>query len=326
MTTHAWQPTATIATLKQRAILLGKIRAFFAERNIFEVETPLLCHSSVTALHLHSFKSEYLNDDHSIKETLYLQTSPEYAMKRLLSAGSGSIYQICKAFRNAGESGRMHNPEFTMLEWYHPGFNHHDLMNEMDELLQAILNTSTADRFTYTELFVQQVGIAPHIASIEQLQKIAADQGINEIAQLDKTDKDNWLFLLMSHIIEPKLGQTKPVFIYDFPASQAALAKIRQADPPVAERFEVYYKGVELANGFHELSDAKEQHARFLKDLEKRKAAGYPSLPIDKRFLAGLEHGLPDCAGVAVGIDRLIMLAIGLDKISEVIAFPVERA
>ncbi len=321
-----WQPTAALETLRLRAELIAKIRHFFQLRGVLEVETPLLSHATVTDLHLQSFTSTYQLANGTAKETLYLQTSPEFAMKRLLAAGSGPIFQICKAFRNNGESGRWHNPEFTMMEWYRPGFNHHDLMDEMDALLQEILKVEPAERFSYAALFEKYLNINPHSSTAAELNAIAQQCNIAEIPHFDKNNKDNGLFLLMSHIIEPQIGQTTPIFIYDFPASQAALAKIRADNPPVAERFEVYYQGIELANGFHELTDAAEQRDRFINDLALRKKLNYPSVPIDEHLLASLSHGLPDCAGVALGIDRLMMLALNKKNIGDVVSFTINTA
>ncbi|WP_218814650.1 elongation factor P--(R)-beta-lysine ligase [Rickettsiella endosymbiont of Dermanyssus gallinae] len=319
-----WQPTASLNMLHLRARLLSRIRQFFAERQVLEVETPLLSQATVTDKHLQSFQTDYHFSNPEQKQTLYLQTSPEFAMKRLLAAGSGAIYQLCKAFRNQGESGRTHNPEFTMLEWYRPGFNHHDLMDEMESLLKIIPDCPSAQRFSYAELFQHYLQIDPHQASIEQLKQTAHrfNLGTENLAALEK---DDWLNLLMTHCIEPQLPK-HPVFIYDFPASQAALARIRPGKPALAERFEVYVQGLELANGFHELSSASEQRQRFKSDLIQREKAGYPLPPIDERLLAALEQGLPDCAGVALGIDRLIMLATGKNAINEVLSFPIERA
>lgn len=321
-----WQPTASIENLRLRAETLTKIRAFFAARVVLEVETPLLCPATVTDVHLQSFVTTYQPGGNLPTETLYLQTSPEFAMKRLLAAGSGAIFQICKAFRNDGESGRIHNPEFTMLEWYRPGFSHHDLMNEVDELLQTILNTQPAERLSYAEVFKQHADLDPHQSSVTELKRTVHNLAGPELAAYNFEDRDTWLHLLMTHVIEPKIGHKKPTFIYDFPISQAALARIRHEDPPVAERFEVYFDGVELANGFHELTDAKEQQQRFENDLLKREKLDYPSVPIDCAFLAALQHGLPQCAGVALGIDRLIMLAAKTHSLDDVISFPLLRA
>lgn len=323
-----WQPTTSLETLKQRAEIIAKIRAFFAERNILEVDTPLLSQASVTDLHLQSFVTTYFQEDKIKSKNLYLQTSPEFAMKRLLAAGSGAIYQICKAFRNGGESGRLHNPEFTMLEWYRPGFDHHQLMDEMNDLLQLILKTETAERVNYRELFLRYVDLDPHMVSVGELEECLKKLNIHFSNSSAKSiSRDDCLHLIMTHTIEPHLGKNnKPTFIYDFPASQAALAKIRNDNPPVAERFEVYINGIELANGFHELTDATEQRNRFLNDLSERKKLNYPEIPIDENLLAALQYGMPDCAGVALGIDRLIMLAAKKNKLADVVSFPLERA
>jgi elongation factor P--(R)-beta-lysine ligase len=347
-----WQPTASLANLKLRAEVLKKIRTFFAERNILEVDTPLLSQATVTDLHLQSFVTQYFQEDKIKFKNLYLQTSPEFGMKRLLAADSGPIYQICKAFRNGGESGRLHNPEFTMLEWYRPGFDHHQLMDEMEQLLQLVLNTLPAERISYKDLFLQYVEINPHTASIEKLKNcltgiraaraskrcpisnepLPGGRGSDSKYQtieinLNSDDRNDYLHLLMSHIIEPNLGQNnKPTFVYDFPAAQAALAKIRHDDPLVAERFEVYINGIELANGFHELTDVTEQRKRFTNDLEQRKEKNYPIVPIDENLLTALAHGIPNCAGVALGIDRLIMLAAKTNNLADVVSFSLERA
>lgn len=323
---YAWQPTASWQNLKLRAEILTKIRAFFAERNILEVETPLLSHATVTDVHLQSFSTHYLSHLHATPLTLYLQTSPEFAMKRLLAAGSGPIFQICKAFRNDGECGRMHNPEFTMLEWYRPGFTHIELMNETDELLQTILQTKPAQRISYADAFLQQTNLNPHTATLTELKQCVEKLNLTELTELDMVDRDSWLHVIMSHLIEPQLGQQQPTFIYDFPASQAALARIRQDDPSVAERFEVYIAGIELANGFHELSNAQEQQQRFEQNLQQRVQMNYPIVPMDHNLLAALQHGLPDCAGIALGIDRLVMLASQAKQLSEIISFPLESA
>ena len=318
-----WQPSAPLKNLQLRAHILSQIRGFFAARNVMEVETPLLCHTSVTDPFIQSIPAFFPAQPRAQTQRYYLQTSPEYAMKRLLAAGSGAIYQITKAFRQ-GEVGRFHNPEFTMLEWYRPGFDHHDLMNEMDELLQLIFKSPAAERKTYAELFQDFLHIDPHSASIEALRNCAGENHI--VVNTELTDRDSWLNLLLSHCIEPQLGKDRPCFIYDFPATQAALARISQDNPPVAARFEVYMQGIELANGFHELQDAHEQRRRFEKNLATRKQQGLEEVVIDEYFLAALEQGLPDCAGVALGIDRLVMLATSSSQIAEVLSFDFSRA
>lgn len=245
-------------------------------------------------------------------------------MKRLLAAGSGPIYQICKSFRNE-ESGRFHNPEFTMLEWYRPGFDHHALMDEMDDLLQQVLKCGQAERMTYQQAFVDVLGVCPLEGSMADLKVAAAGLGLADIAEPEQ-DRDTLLQLLFSVGVEPKIGQQTPAFVYDFPASQAALAQINPKDNRVAERFEVYFKGIELANGFHELSDGDEQLSRFEADNRKRLEMGLEPQPIDMHLVAALRAGFPDCAGVALGVDRLIMLSLGVDHIDQVSAFPISIA
>ena len=319
-----WGPTASIAQLRRRAEIVRAIRELFHRKGILEVETPVLSQATVTDLHLASLAIRLGNAADS--DRLFLQTSPEFGMKRLLAAGSGPIYQISRAFRD-DERGRRHNPEFTMLEWYRPGFDHHRLMDEMDEVLAATLGSPPADRLTYRQLFERELAVDPLRASDDALQAAIRRCGIDEPAGLDR---DGRLHLLMAFVLEPGLGRDRPLFLFDFPASQAALARIRPGEsagePAVAERFEVYVRGLELANGFHELADAGEQRRRFEADLAERRRRGLPAVPIDERLLAALEHGLPDCAGVALGLDRLVMLAVGADSIDEVIAFPIERA
>lgn len=319
-----WQPTTSLTNLRLRATILTQIRHFFAKYHIMEVETPLLASAPTSDPFLYSMKTEYIPIGDKAGTPLYMQTSPEYAMKRLLCSGSGSIYQICKAFRN-GETGRWHNPEFTMLEWYELGIDHHGLMDRMDELLQMILKVPCAERLTYQALFQRYLQIDPFKASVHDLQQCAQKSGIECNSSLDSDDKDTWLQLLMSDVIEPQLGMDSATFVYDFPASQAALARINPATPEVAARFEVYIKGIELANGFYELADPNEQYTRFQQDVEKRERLGLESVPIDYRLLTALQQGLPECAGIAVGIDRLIMLAAKADQLAEVISFPLAR-
>ena len=308
------------SNLHFRAEILKKIRTFFDERGILEVETPLLSKSTITDPNLHSIEAFYTEPGSKTNTKLYLQTSPEFAMKRLLAAGSGSIYQICKAFRNE-ECGKFHNPEFTMLEWYHVGFNHHDLMDEMDSFLNWTINADKAERLSYLNVFQKFLNINPHTASLDNLKNCAVKNNLELSSSLEKEqDRDVWLNLLLTNLIEPYLGNNnQPTFIYDYPATQAALAQIRNDDIKIAERFEVYINGIEIANGFHELKNANEQRLRFEKDLETRKKLGLPTVPIDENLLTALEYGLPDCAGVALGIDRLLMIALNANSINEVI-------
>ncbi len=323
----SWQPSASIENLTLRANILAQIRQFFADKKVLEVDTPALSHATVTDVHLVSFSTE-LNEAGGGNEKgkpLYLQTSPEFAMKRLLAAGSGSIYQICKAFRNE-ESGRFHNPEFTMLEWYRPGFDHFDLMNEMDELLQRVLHTEQADMISYQQAFIEHVGPDPIHCHIDELKQAVIKHELHADWAARETDKDILLQYLFGELVETNIGQQRPCFVYHFPASQAALAKISTKDKGVAERFELYYHGIELANGFHELTDADEQERRFIEDNQKRQVLGLETKPIDHHLISALASGLPDCAGVALGIDRLIMIAGGVDRIDSIMAFGINNA
>lgn len=324
MSATLWAPSANIKTLKQRAEILRTIREFFYVRDVMEVETPSLSAASVTDVHLASFNTSFMGPGHAGGLPLYLQTSPEFAMKRLLAAGSGSIFQLCKAFRNE-EAGSHHNPEFTMLEWYRPGFDEFALMDEMDELMQCVLNVEPATRITYQDAFKQVLGLDPLTASLDQLKAHACEHGFADIAK-NETHKDTLLQLLFCMKVEPSIGQTKPCFVYHFPASQAALAQICEHDNRVAGRFELYYKNMELANGFNELTNAKEQVKRFGEDNAYRAENGLNHVPMDTRLIAALEHGMPKCAGVAMGIDRLVMLATNKDKIKDVIAFDITKA
>jgi elongation factor P--(R)-beta-lysine ligase len=324
MSQSNWQPSACLESLRKRAQLIGRIRQFFADKQVLEVETPMMSQATVTDIHLQTFKSQFVGPGYAKGLDVYLMTSPEFHMKRLLAAGSGSIFQMTKSFRNE-ESGRHHNPEFSMLEWYRVGFDHHDLMDEMDELLHLVLGSHPAQRMSYQEAFQTVLGFCPLEASLAYLRAMASEHGFADIAK-DETNRDTLLQLLFSMLIEPQIGQQVPAFVYHFPASQAALAKINQQDPRVADRFEVYFKGIELANGFHELDDENEQRRRFEHDNQLRVEIGLSSQPIDTHLLSALNAGLPACAGVALGIDRLIMLALDLESIDQVIAFPFYRA
>lgn len=323
-----WQPSATLSHLTKRAALVSKMRAFFADRQVMEVDTPLMCHTSVTDPMIESIPVLYraLSQHEREATRYYLQTSPEYAMKRLLAAGSGSIYQLSKAFRQ-GEVGRHHNPEFSMLEWYRVGFDHHALMDEVDALLRCLLDVSVSERVSYADAFFQYVGINPHKTTLQEC-KVRASHLQLELG-FDVMNVDDWLHVFMSHCIEPQLGRHRPCFVYDFPISLAALSRIVPATDdrlyPVAARFEVYYKGIELANGFHELCDANEQRSRFVANMAMREQLGLAALPLDEYFLGALAHGLPDCSGVALGFDRLVMLALGHDTLQSVLSFDFSR-
>ena len=317
-----WMPSASIETLLARAKILNEIRRFFSERGLLEVETPTLSEFGVTDLHLSTFSTEFIAPFDAKSKTLWLSTSPEYHMKRLLAAGSGPIFQICKVFRNE-EAGSRHNPEFTMLEWYRPHFDMYRLINEVDDLLQQILDCKPAESLSYQFVFQEYLGLDPLSASRAELIEVARK---HQFIADDDEDRDTLLQFLFSSVIEPQIGREAPVAVYRFPSSQAALAQLSPEDYRVAERFEFYYQGLELANGFHELTDAAEQQRRFELDNRLREKNGLPTRAIDHRFLAALQAGIPNTSGVALGLDRLIMLALGLNDISQVISFGIENA
>lgn len=299
--------------------MLRAARDYFAATRALEVETPTLSAAAVSDVHLSSIEARALGMPR------YLHTSPEYFMKRLLAAGCGDIWQICKVYRD-GESGRWHNPEFTMIEWYRVGIDHHALMADVERLISAMLPPAKqfdrAERLSYREAVQLHAGVDAFADPIAVLIARIESAGIEVPADI-RSDRDACLDLIMATIVGPALGHERLTFVYDYPASQAALAKIRGQ---VASRFEAYLYGVELANGFHELADAAEQRARFEHDLKERTRRGLPTHPIDERFLAALEHGLPECSGVALGFDRLVMCASGATHMDQVLAFPFERA
>jgi len=314
-----WRPTASIAVLETRASMLRAAREYFAATRALEVETPTLSAAATTDVHLASVAAVVSG------QRRWLHTSPEYAMKRLLAAGSGDLWQISRVYRD-GERGSQHNPEFTLIEWYRLGIDHHALMADVERLIGAMMPPSRAfdrsEHLTYRDAMQLHAGVDamrdPTPVLIERLRSAQID------APADlQHDRDACLDLIMSTLVGPQLGRERLCFIYDYPASQAALARIRGE---VASRFEAYLDGVELANGFHELGDATEQRARFLADLRERERRGLPAAPVDERFLAALAHGLPECSGVALGFDRLVMCAVGAKRIDEVLAFPFERA
>lgn len=313
-----WQPTAPIATLELRARMLRAAREYFAATRALEVETPLLSQAAVTDVHLQSIQAR------AMERTGYLHTSPEYAMKRLLAAGCGDIWQVCKVFRDQ-ESGRWHNPEFTMIEWYRVGIDHHALMHDVERLIAAMLPTGGFDRterLTYQEAVQLHAGVDALRDSTALIAARLESAGI-EVPASVREERDACLDLMMSTLVGPRLGSERLTFIYDYPASQAALARVRGE---VASRFEVYWHGVELANGFHELLEAQEQRRRFEQDLARRRERGLPAVAIDERFLMALKSGVPECSGVALGFDRLVMCAVGATHIDQVLAFPYARA
>jgi lysyl-tRNA synthetase class 2 len=323
MSVADWRPSATRDALQLRAALLAETRAYFAQRAVLEVETPILAHATVTAVHLSSLQTRIagLGD-------FYLQTSPEYAMKRLLAAGSGDIFQIARVFRD-GERGSLHNPEFTLIEWYRLGFDSHALMDDVAQLLTRLLAPYRAlgpgERLTYREAIRGITGLDPFAANDRDLLDCVQRAGVT-LPEPPPEEHDDCLDLLMSTVVGPKLGTGGLTFVYEYPASQAALARLKPGDPAVAERFETYLDGIELANGFRELADSQEQRRRFEQDLELRRARGLELPSADERLLAALAAGMPECAGVAVGFDRVVMRATGARRIDEVIAFAAERA
>lgn len=312
-----WQPSASMDALKARARLNRLIRDFFAQRDVLEVETPLLCRSTATDPHLRSFAVP------AGRETLYLQTSPEFCMKRLLAAGSGPIYQLCKAFRFE-ESGRLHNPEFTLLEWYRPGWRLDQLMDEVEALVLHAAAAFGVDmapfpRFTYQQVFETALGIDPHTVADSALLACANRHINGDFAGLDR---NGLLDLLMSHLVEPNLPGSG-AFVLEFPASQAALAQKKQTKSGawVAERAELYLGGMEIANGYQELVDATEQRARFDADLAYRQQHGLEALPVPDALLQALEAGLPESAGVALGVDRLLMALQKVERLAASLGF-----
>ncbi len=314
-----WRPTAKPELLRLRADVLARIRRFFAERNVLEVETPLLAPATVTDLHIDSIPAGV--EIKGSPQTFYLQTSPEYAMKRLLAAGSGACYQICKSFRQ-GDAGARHNPEFTMLEWYRPDFSLEELMDEIEQLLREFLPQASIPRLSYRELFRQHLEIDPHRIKLEALRRLTRKRLPVDAAELDATD---CLQLLLGQVIEPELPEY--CFVHDYPAAQAALARIEtdSEGEPVARRFELFCRGMELANGYNEETDGKVLQARFEGDRQRRAELGRAVPEIDEKLLAALKHGLPACTGVAFGIDRLLMALSGAESITEVLTFPINR-
>ena len=322
-----WQPTASLEMLELRAALLARTRSFFAARRVLEVDTPIVVNAPVTDVHIHSARVifEAAGPGQATPRPYYLHTSPEYAMKRLLAAGAGDIFQICHVVR-ALERGRLHNAEFTLIEWYRSGSSLDALMSEVEVLLRELLGRSRAslvtERVSYREAFLHALALDPFTAPIAQLAEHARRAGFDGEA----TDRDELLELLMGTLVGPQLGQGGLTFVHAYPASQAALARLDPQDPRAALRFELYCDGIELANGFHELASAREQRDRFERDVAQRRRLGLCATALDERLLAALETGLPDCCGVALGFDRTLMLAAGAERIDAVLPFPIERA
>ena len=321
-----WRPSATWDTLRARARLLGVARAFFAARDILEVDTPAIGRHGVTEPHIASIGVRLTARPDTPH---FLQTSPEYALKRLLATGGPDLYQLGKVFRD-GELGRLHQPEFTLVEWYRRGISLDEIIAETCGFIAELMSAGGhgagphVERHAYADLFQAKLAIDPLHAPLAEL-RAAARQRIGPLTdalavQLGD-DRSAWLDLLMSHVVIPDLPAAALSVIHHYPAAQAALARLDPADPRVAERFEVFYGGLELANGYRELTDAREQRRRFARDLQRRETAGAPAMTADPALLAALEHGLPDCCGVAVGFDRVVMCALDLDSIEETLSF-----
>ncbi len=320
-----WQPSATIEVLRTRADMLARIRAYFAAQEVREVETPVLSTAAVSDPAIESIEAMTARGTR-----LYLQTSPEFPMKRLLAAGFGDCYQVCPVFRD-GESGRLHNPEFTMIEWYRLDFGVGELEHDVDRVLRVacaeLRDFPPARAVSYRDAMREGSGIDCITATIPEIRAALAARGIEPV-RAEGWDRDEWLDLLMGAVVGPGLGHGTPVFVDDYPVSQAALARLRTLPDgsQVAERFELYVDGLELANGFRELGDAQEQRRRFDQDQATRQKRGQSQRPLDERLLAGLASGLPDCAGVALGFDRLVMAAHRLPALEAAMAFPGARA
>ena len=322
-----WRPTASVEALRLRARLNATIREFFAARGVLEVETPVLSAAGNTEPNIASFGTGFSGRTDGRPRTRWLRTSPEYPLKRLLAAGVGNCYELGRVFRD-GEAGGRHNPEFTMLEWYRVGWDHVRLLDETVDLVRAGLalvgRYAQTQAVAYRDLYRERLGLDPFLASEEALQ-----QALGEV-QMDPQGlvRDDWLDLLMTHRLQPSFDAGTLLAVHDWPASQAALARLRDTGEgfAVAERFELYLGPVELANGYHELRDPAEQRARFERDLATRRARGAPLPPLDESLLAALDAGLPACAGVALGVDRLLMAMLGTGRIADVLAFDFGRA
>ncbi|HEY5804332.1 MAG TPA: EF-P lysine aminoacylase EpmA [Lysobacter sp.] len=321
-----WRPSASFESLRLRARLNASIRAFFAERDVIEVETPVMSVAGNTDPNIASFQLQFSGRTDGAPRTRWLRTSPEYPLKRLLAAGFGDCYELGRVFRD-GEAGGRHNPEFTMLEWYRLGWDHQRLIDETAQLVQAALalvgRAAALKRVGYHELYRQQLGIDPLTARVEQLQAALGDVVIDPAG----LTRDDWLDLLMTHHLQPSFAPDQLLAVHDYPASQCALARLGEHDGvAVAERFELYLGPLELANGYHELADAAEQGQRFDRDLALRRERGDASPPRDERLLQALQAGFPNCAGVALGVDRLLMAMLGSTRIADVVSFDFARA
>ena len=325
-----WTPSCSLELLKERARVVQAIRKFFEERGVLEVETPILSRAAATDPNLSSFQTDFhVAGSLDRSERLYLHTSPEFPMKRLLAAGAGSIYQMCKVFRDE-ESGRFHNPEFTFLEWYRVGFSLRQLIEETDALVLSVCRghcrLAASETMSYSDAFKRHTGIDPLSSDISDMDTCAKRNGLNEAHELCGNDKSIWLDLLFSHLVQPHLGCGRLTYVVDYPAILPSLARYVEKDSRMVERVEVFWEGLELANGFHELADPIEQSRRFQADLEKRRSLGLVEPAMDRSLISALEAGLPDCSGIALGVDRMLIRLTGAGSIDEVLAFPVGRA
>ena len=312
-----WRPGASRHAVEARARLLQDIRAFLSDRTVLEVETPILASAGNSDPNLSCLSTDTL-------PRKYLRTSPEYTLKRMLAAGFGDIYELGRVFR-AGEKGRFHNPEFTLLEWYRKDIPYLDLSSEVCELLRFCgrgqFDEWPVQHCSYRELFLQHTGIDPFFCTEDELAALAAERGLRAIS----LGLLEWLDLLLSHVIEPALPGETITVVYDFLPEQAALATVRADDPPVAERFEIYIGQVEIANGYQELSNPEEQLQRFESEQKLKTARGEETAPLDYRLIEALRQGLPQCSGVAMGVDRLLMSLLKLEHIDAVLAFSADR-
>ena len=313
-----WGPSATIEALRRRASIFERIRAFFRARGVLEVETPVLAGATSPETHLSSYEVRPPGEEGIAG---WLQTSPEFAMKRLLCAGSGPTFQIGKAFR-AGEAGRLHNPEFSILEWYRPGFSYQDLIAEVEVLLLDLLGRREPRRMTYREAFRRFAGLDCKRASLNDLRGRCRTLGWDEARD---ADRDACLDFLLDRSVQGRLG-TGVLTLYDFPATQCSCARLKPGDPDIAERFEVFVDGIEVGNGYRELTDAQEQLNRFERDRQSRRRQGLPDTPVDHRLIAALSAGMPECSGVALGLDRVVMIASGCTRVDQVVSFSFTRA
>ena len=322
-----WRPTATVEAMRLRARLNAAVRVFFADRGVLEVDTPVLSAAGNTEPNIASFTTVFSGRTDAAPPLRWLRTSPEFQLKRLLAAGFGDCYELGRVFRD-GEAGGRHNPEFTLLEWYRTGFDHQRLAGEAAELVRVALalvgRDAALQRIAYRDLYRERLQLDPFLASEHELRNALGAVQVDPAGLV----RDDWLDLLMTHRLQPAFDGGTLLSVHDWPATQAALARLRDTGEgfAVAERFELYLGPVELANGYHELRDAREQRDRFERDLAVRRRRGAPEPPLDEHLLAALVDGLPDCAGVALGIDRLLMAMLGTQRIADVLAFDFARA